>query len=325
MQYRYFCGWKDAMIEPIKNILICLDRTQTDHDLLNFGRFIINSSDTVEKVIVINILKSLSIPSEVLEEFPDLKKNAVEERIRDLNGILEEHLSDKDIEKEVVVETGSSLKTILKIINSESIDLVLAGKKPSDEGHGILTQRLGRRCPVTLLIVPKGSTEKIEAGNKIRRILVPTDFSEYSILAIERAVDIAKNYEGTEIVVQHVYSVPSGYHYSGKSRDEFGQIMKKNAEKQFKKFILKCNCKDINIREVYTLDDNENIVEDIHNFAKEIEATGIIFGSKGMTATTSYFLGSTAEKLIKIDTDFPLMVVRRAGDYKGIMDLINKL
>lgn len=313
------------MIEPIKNILICLDHTQTDHDLMTFGRFIINSANTVEKVTVINILKSLNVPSEVLKEFPDLKKNAIKERINDLSTILEEHIGDKEVQKEVMVKIGSALKIILKVIEEKSIDLVLVGKKNPQEADGILTQRMGRRCPVTLLIVPSGSTVKIEDNETKHKVLVPVDFSEYSFLAIERAVEVAKNYDNTEIFAQHVYHVPVGYHYAGKSKKEFAEIMKLNAQKRFRKFIAKCDCQNIKINEEYTLDDNENIVEDIHNYAKKINATGIVFGSKGMTATSSFFLGSTAEKLIKIDTEFPLMVVRKAGEYKGIMHLIQKL
>jgi nucleotide-binding universal stress UspA family protein len=313
------------MIEPIKNILICLDHTETDHDLLTFARFIINSAKTVEKVTTVNILKSLNVPSEILKEFPDLRKNAVSERINDLTNIMEEHLGDKEVQKEVMVNTGSALKNILKVIEEKSIDLVLIGKKARANGTGVLTQRMGRRCPVTLLIVPSGSTHKISDREAKHNVLVPIDFSEYSYLAIERAVEVAKNYTNTEIFAQHVYHVPVGYHYAGKSKEEFAEIMKLNAQKQFKKFIAKCDCNNLKINEEYTLDDNENIVEDIHNFAKKINATGIVFGSKGMTTASSYFLGSTAEKLIKIDTEFPLMVVRRAGEYKGIMHLIQKL
>lgn len=313
------------MIEPIKNLLICLDHTLTDHDLMTFGRFIIKSTETVEKVTIINILKNFNFPSEVLKEFPDLKENTIKQRENDLLSILEQHLGDKEVQKEVTVKTGPALKTLLKVVEDDSIDLVLIGKKPLEEAHGILTQRMGRRCPVTLLIVPKGSSIKIEENEERHNVLVPVDFSEYSLLAMERAIDIAKNYSNTVIYVQHVYSVPVGYHYAGKSKEEFGKIMKANAEKEFKKFISKCDCKDVEIIEEYTLDDNENKVEDIHNFAKKINATGIIFGSKGMTAASAYFLGSIAEKLIKIDTQFPLMVVRRSGDYKGIMHLIHNL
>jgi nucleotide-binding universal stress UspA family protein len=293
---------------------------------MTFTRFIINNSDAAKKVVVINLLKNFHLPADVIEDFPDLKEKAIDYKYRKMVKITSEYLgTKKKIEKKILVKTGSGLKTLLKLIEEEKIDLVLMGKKLDDTGHGIITQRMGRRCPVTLLIVPEDSSVKLEKGHKKRNILVPIDFSEYSQLAIEQAVDIAKNNQGTEIFAQHVYSVPVGYHYAGKSHDEFAVIVKQNAKKQFRKFIKNCDLQGVKVTDVHTLDDNENIVEDIYNYAQEIDATGIIFGSKGMTAASSLFLGSTAEKLIKIDTKFPLMVVRRAGDHKGLLDLIQKL
>ena len=83
--------------------------------------------------------------------------------------------------------------------------------------------------------------------------------------------------------------------------------------------------KNVPIRQEYTLDDNEDRVQDIYDLARQIQPTGIIFGSKGVTATSSFFIGSTAEKLIKIDTEFPLYVIRKPGDSKGLLDVLRRM
>lgn len=312
-------------MNPIKNILVCLDITRTDEDLMTFAKFMLKNSPEAEKVYFINVLKHFHLPSEIKKDFPDLEGNLIESRTKKVKEIIDKEFEmESEIDKEIIVVTGSGLKTVLKAVDEKKIDLVVLGRKTDGSGTGVLTQRMTRRCPVTMIIIPEGSSKKISKESN-RRILVPIDFSDYSMLAIKRAVDIAKNYKDTEIFCQHVYSVPTGYHYTGKSHDDFAKIMEQNARKRFRKFIEGCDCNGVKLSEIYTLDDNENIVEDMHNYAKEINATGIIFGSKGMTATTSFFLGSTAEKLIKIDTEFPLMVVRKAGDYKGFMHLIKKI
>ena len=81
----------------------------------------------------------------------------------------------------------------------------------------------------------------------------------------------------------------------------------------------------ITIREEYTLDDNEDRVHDIHALANKLKPAGIIFGSKGVSAASSFFIGSTAEKLIKIDTEFPLYVIRKPGESKGLVEVLKRL
>lgn len=312
-------------MDPIKNILVCLDSTATDEDLLRYTRFIINAADKVEKVYIVNVLQNFQLNSEVRKEFPELEKNALSQRKLELKNQIEKYITDKlHLKYELIVKIGRGLKTILKLVDNFNISLVVVGRKTDGTGAGVLTQRLGRRCPCNLMIVPQGSQVRIKPKKKDHVILVATDFSKYSQLAMEAAVQIAYNFKNTRIVCQHVYSVPTGYHYSGKSHDEFGDVMEKNSKKRFKSWINKIDTLGIPIEEVYTLDDNENHVQDIHNLAQKIQPSGIIFGSRGISGSTSFFLGSTAEKLIKIDVDFPLLVIRKPGDTKGLLQVLKK-
>ena len=313
-------------MDPIKNILVCIDLSDTDNDLLSYARFIVNAAKKPEKIYFINILRHFHIPNEIHKDFPHLEDTVINERKEDINKEIDKFFGHvKKVSKEIIVTAGSGLKTLLKVIDKKEIDLVLIGRKNDGSGHGMLTMRMGRRCPVTLFIIPQGSNKKIDKELHKWNILVPVDFSKYALLAVQFAVNLAKKFKHTEIFCQHVYSVPIGYHYTGKTHDEFAEIMKQNAKKKFKRFINDCDYSDVKINDVYTLDDDENIIEDIHNYAKQINATGIIFGSKGMTTTSSIFLGSTAEKLIKIDAEFPILVVRIAGEYQGFMQMIKKI
>ena len=310
-------------MEPIRNILVCLDSTRTDEDLLTYTKFILQNSPSAEKVTAINVLKDFDFPSEVLKQFPNLKEEMLTEREEELQKEIDKHIGPVDQEIEVLVTPGSGMKTLLEAIDSKDIQLILMGRKTDGTGEGVITFRMSRRCPITLFIVPTFSAAKIE--HTLTKILVPIDFSDYSKLAVDRAIRISENYPNVEIICQHVYSVPSGYHYSGKSQDQFGDIMKSHAEKQFRSFIKRIDTKDQIVKDVYTLDNNENVVEDIYFYAKKIDADAIIFGSKGMTPTSSLFLGSTAEKLIRLNSEFPLMVVRQPGDVKGIMEIFKQI
>src|SRR5690606_23592470 len=155
-----------------------------------------------------------------------------------------------------------------------------------------------------------------------QKLLVPSDFSDYSKDALEEAIMIAERHGGLEIVCQNVFTVPSGYHYTGKSYEEFTQIMRMHAEINYKKFIRKIDTKGIKITPVYTQDVLDDPVEEIVAKAKERNADCIIIGAKGRTAATALFIGSMAERLIQYNDSIPLMVTRPKGKNAGILDYI---
>ncbi|MDN4164334.1 universal stress protein [Cytophagales bacterium LB-30] len=305
---------------PIKRILIGLDISDLDLTLINFASFM-NHSSTTEEIYFVNIVKNLDVPEEVLKEFPNLIKNAVDERMKIMRDKVEKHIDPLALPKvKFIVKKGQIAKQVLKISQEKDIDLIVMGRREKSIESGLLSQRLARRASCSLLIVPEGTTPEL------KRILVPSDFSDYSTIAMEEAVDIAFRNEGeVELVVQNVYKVPVGYHYTGKTFEEFAEVMRKHAEEDYKNFIAKIDTKGVKIDVQYSLDEDEDPVEDIIKKAEEIEANGIIIGAKGRTATTAFFLGSMAERLIQLDSKFPLLVVRPKGQNAGIMDLIKEL
>ena len=91
-----------------------------------------------------------------------------------------------------------------------------------------------------------------------------------------------------------------------------------------KHIIEDINTDGVNVRVVYSKDYNDDLTSDIRDLAIEIDADGIIIGSKGRTATAALFLGSFAEKLINNTTNFSLMVVRKKKEYDSILDRLKK-
>lgn len=302
---------------PIKRILVALDLSELDPLLIKFASYIAGSAGA-EKVYFVNILRNFHIPNEVLKEFPDLVKNAVEERRGKMKEVVEQNFGKPEgVKVQYLVKDGQPAKKILTMVKDSDIDLVLAGKKKTLEGTGVLVQRLARRADCSLLIIPEGS------ATSLAKLLVPSDFSENSRLALETALTIAERTSpDVQLVVQNVYSVPAGYHYTGKSYEEFAEVMKKHAKRDYKKFVKDLDTKNIKVKDVYSLDNNENKMSDIYGMAKEIKADGIVIGAKGRTAASALFLGSIAERAIQMNEKFPLLVVRPKGQNAGFMDFI---
>lgn len=301
----------------IKKLIVCLDQTALDETLVKFASFIAKANQT-KKIYFTNIIRNLNIPKEVLNEFPNLIENMVEERKSQMKEVVDKNFGIKeDIEFSFVVKEGQLSKKVLKLAHEKSVDMIIIGRKVNLPGTGVISQRLARRASCSLLIIPENSQPKID------KLLVPSDFSDYSKDAMEEAILIAERYgKNSEIVCQNVFTVPSGYHFTGKSYDEFTEIMKMHAEINFKKFIRKIDTKNIKIDPVYTQDEDDDPVEDIISKAKEIKADAIIIGAKGRTAATALFIGSMAERLIQLNDEFPLLVTRPKGKNAGILDYI---
>ncbi|WP_026954258.1 universal stress protein [Algoriphagus vanfongensis] len=300
----------------IKKLIVCLDQTSLDKTLIQHAAFIARVNQT-KKVYFVNVIKNLSVPKEVLEEFPNLVENMINERQGAMETMVKEYFgSTKGISLNFVVKEGSLSKKVLKLAEEKSADMIIIGRKIELPGTGVASLRLARRASCSLLIVPEGSLPKIT------KILVPSDFSEYSKDALEEAIMIAERHGNVEIVCQNVFTVPSGYHFTGKSYEEFTQIMQMHAEINYKKFIRKIDTKGIKISPIYTKDDDDDPVQEIVSKALEIGADGIIIGAKGRTAATALFIGSMAERLIQFNDSLPLLVTRPKGKNAGILDYI---
>lgn len=302
---------------PIKKLIVCLDQSDLDSTLVKFASFIANANQT-KKIYFTNVIRNLNIPKDVLEEFPHLIENMVEERKNQMKKLVESNIAFfKDIELSYVIKEGQLSKKILKLAHEKSADMIIVGRKVDLPGTGVISQRLARRADCSLLIIPEGAIPKID------RILVPSDFSDYSKDAMEAAILVSEKYGGrAEIICQNVFTVPSGYHFTGKSYEEFSAIMLMHAEINFKKFIRKIDTKNSKITPVYTKDDDDDPVEEILQKAIDVHADAIIIGAKGRTAATALFIGSMAERLIQLNDQFPLLVTRPKGKNAGILDYI---
>lgn len=302
-------------------ILVGLDQSPIDKDLIIAASDLCDLSGSKE-VFFINVIKDFNFPENLQREFPGLLDRAIEERRNELSKEVEAFFSYKEakVEVNVIVEQGQVTKTLLKIAAKEKADLFILGRKSEKPAGGVLINRIARRAACSLLIIPKGSRLKTET------ILIPSDFSDYSKKAFEKGVSFArKSKVDTKLIVQNVYQVPVGYHYTGKSYREFAEIMRLNAEKDFHNFIAGQNLDDVSMQVVYSLDKDEDVIERIFKMAKRVKANLIIIGAKGRTATAALFIGSKAERLIQLDEDIPVLVVRPKGKIPGIMDYIQEL
>ncbi|MDH5608721.1 MAG: universal stress protein [Cyclobacteriaceae bacterium] len=300
-------------------ILVALDLSAIDSQLIESACTICDIFPPKE-IIFINVIRDFDFPEELLKEFPGLLEKALEERKATIEKQVEKHFTCGEVKIHIVIKQGQATKEIMKYSAEKKVDLIVLGRKNEKKGGGTLISRLTRRASCSLLVIPKDTKLKFD------KILVPIDFSSYSRMALEKALTIARNLKYTpKIITQNVYHVPSGYHYTGKTYEEFSETMKENAKVDYQKFTSPLNLKNIKIEATYTLDKDDDVIGDINKKAKSIKADVIVIGAKGRTATAAIFIGSKAEKLIQQDDNVPLMVIRPKGKTAGILEYLKEI
>ncbi|MEX0968692.1 MAG: universal stress protein [Bacteroidia bacterium] len=296
----------------LKRWLVALDRTELDETLVNYVNFI-SGLLKPEKIYFLHLLEKPEISEDAGNELLPVD----EEIETTMQKEYAHRFTDKDIELSFEVREGNPFTATLKYYKDKKIDLVMVGRKHETRGSGMLPQRLARKVPGSIIFIPD------TARPQLNHILVPTDFSDNSLEATEEALLLARNLNHNVVIhFQHIYSVPTGYYYGGKSYEEFAAIMKGHAEKDYAKFLSKLDTAGVDTRIHYTLMEDENNNELINQLAEEIPADMIVMGARGKTDVAAMLLGSTTEKLLRINLSVPKLIVKKKGDRMGLLDAI---
>ena len=302
------------MALPLKKVIVCLDYSSKDPELIDNACEISKIAGT-EELIFLNVIKDFNLPEQMKKEFPDLLDQAISERKRELEGLVNDHIN-LDIKKRLVVRQGSITKEILGVATEEKSDLIIMGR--NNDSDSVLTTRIARRSPCNLLSVPQN------VRIKFNKILIPVDFSDYSELSLKRTLSLTENTDST-IYLHNVVSVPSSYRYSGKSYDDFAEIIKGHAQKDLNLLTKNIKPTGQKLEPLFTIEHGENVIDLIWSESKKKKVDLIVMGAKGRTSAV-IFIGSKAERMIRINQEIPLMIIRKKGAMAGIIEtLMEKL
>lgn len=300
----------------MQKIMVGLDLTETDETLIEYTKYL-NLVLRPNEIAFVHVQKHLNVPEEIKKAFPALDEpvdeSFVKEMIHETEGF---NIVGTEIKYEVF--DGSPLEALLRKSIQNAVDLIVVGRKKNMGFSGLVPQKLIRRSSSHVLLVPENTTPKI------KKILVAVDFSDYSKMAIDAAIHIAEH-ANAEVICQHLYEVPIGYHKTGKSYQEFADIMKNNAKDRYDAFIKNIYVDGINPKPVFTLNNHNKLSSKIMEAAKDQSADLIIIGGRGRTDAAALLLGSVTEELITADTDIPMLVMKKKDKKFGLWDAFENL
>ena len=302
-------------MRKFKKILVGLDLSPLDEVLIKktatLARFF-----EAEKVYFIHVAKDLALPEEVAKDYPDL--------LAPVDEVIEKSITDQiiaadfpsEVAYEVDAKEGGTLDKILRVSKVKDIDLIIMGRKKDLEGSGTLAKRIALRSSCSVLFLPEAMTTE-----NYKKLFVPLDFSSYSLLALKYAQSFGQ--EPSDIICHHVFEVPQGYSKTGKSYEEFAEIMRENAKKDYQQFVQKNRIPEYPCK--LSLKEKGNRAAFILDAAKQEGADLIIFGSRGRTDSAALLIGSVAEKLLDINNEIPMLMLKKKGENMDFLDALFRI
>lgn len=301
----------------LKKIVTCLDLTTTDDKIIAYTSFLCDILD-IEEVSFLHVNNRYEVPSEIREQYPNLVVNFTDKLQAEAIEKVEKNFSCKKPKVTVSAVDGNAVEEILKKAKEIRTDVILMGRKPSHEASGTVPAEISRLSKCSVMIIPN----TCEPG--LKNIQLTMDFSKYSIMAMEAALQLAEK-TNANIYGQHVYHVPSGYHSIGKTYQEFAEIMLGHAKRDFLRFEKHMNIEDRKIEMIYSLDDDLQPTDKIIEAANERRPDLLVIGSRGRTKAAAVLLGSVAKKLIQKLVDTPLLIVKDRKEGLSFLEALRQL
>ncbi|MCG2610848.1 universal stress protein [Flavobacterium sp. SM15] len=142
----------------------------------------------------------------------------------------------------------------------------------------------------------------------MKRILVPTDFSNHAEYALKVAAQIAKK-NNAEIYILHMLELPHEGNDALSEGHEIPEIMyfKKRAEEKLDELTQASYLDGIDVSEIIKI---EGTFEGIIGISKKNDIDLIVMGSHGSNGFREMIIGSNTEKVVRT-SEVPVLVIKR--------------
>lgn len=154
----------------------------------------------------------------------------------------------------------------------------------------------------------------------MKKILVPTDFSEAAENALEVASKLAKKHN-SEIYLLHMLEIPLqevDIMYTQTANIPEAMFFMKMAHKKFEELMARDYLENVKVHETVISDSNfSRLIDKCH----ELDIDLIVMGSHGATGLKEMFVGSNAEKVVRT-SDIPVLVIKNKHETFDIKDFV---
>lgn len=289
-------------LEPVHHILVCLDLTDMDTDLIAYAAFMARILPA-GKVTFFHAIQAYDLPDRGNRSFPDIETelNAI---IRDeMHNSVDRHFEEEcqwDIATQVGYEDAA--REIVEYIKTKAIDLTLIGQKFGENRQARYSHKIAAEAASDLLFVPQYVEKSIDP------ILCAIDFSPQSVRAFERTLDLSRTW-GVKMNCYFVCDPTRAYFPATTERS--ASHYQQQAQKAYEQFLkdYELSPEDIPCR-IETGQELVSEAESIYQAAIEDNARLIVIGAQGDTANVTSLLGNLSESFRLMEKEIPVMVLK---------------
>lgn len=284
-------------MKSISRILVALDLTSIDTDLIQYASFL-SGSIKPEKIYFVHNIKKYEISDLFQEQLKSL----------DLEKMISEELEDKvakhfdaDVEHEVLISEDPYTESLVNyVVQKYAIDLVVVGNKIKDHGTGVVSEKLMKLLKCDILSIPA------KPNLKLKHIWAGTDFSKESVKVFQVATYLSKLNEA-DVSAVNVFNVPVQF-TPYLNKEEMIPRIENHTREKFEKFLKRhsitgCDKKIIRGRD-------SSVAENLSNESEKAGADLLIVADKGGNVFSSLLVGSVTDELFDRSLKIPLWVAK---------------
>ena len=291
-------------MESLKKWIVCLDLTKMDEAVIGYVNYFAQLVKP-EWIKFLHVIESYDVFQDIVEEFPEIEteEDLNELLTRQIKGLIEQKLTVDVPMSEVVIQKGSATDRIIKLMDVESPDLLVLGKKAGYKGEGVLAQRIVKYVPCSILFVPETARYNME------NITVPIDFSEQSEIAANVALQLVKPAKG-QVVAQHLYDYPKQFFPYMPDKQTIKKMDSELAEKK-KKFLESIKAPGGTDFEVeLTLHQDGKMSDDIYDLCISNQTDMIVVFSKARNNLLAFMSDKLPDRMAKYNFGIPLLILK---------------
>ncbi len=297
--------------------MVALDFTSMDDTLLAYTKFLSRVLKP-NMIYFSHVNRGLKMPDSVHIHMTDLKRSENSELQVKLETKVTEYFgSEKEVETDCMVFDGKPKFELWRDTYAFDVDLFIAGGKKKHRGRGIIPKKFVRKSFCSVLFVPEEFPEKVE------NILVPVDFSDASKKVLERAINLAKSVENRTLTCLYVFDSPYSWDFVTLPFKEYIKLFKEEASKNYNDFMDGIDDNGVEIKGRLVLRELPHIAYHIKEIAEDENTDLIMMSASGKSRFSAIVLGSETEKLVQVEKDFPVMIVKEKSDAVKYWDLVS--
>lgn len=294
-----------------KRLKVPLSLKGGDQKVIHWAGIVTQLAESAE-VEFMHMVEAPEIPQSAKEKYPWLLQPLDGMVQKQMEALVEENWNGhKDTRVNCTVEQHGNftMSVLTKILNGDT-DLVVVGR----EGFGgDLAVRLARKAPCSVMSIPP------DCGEKLERISVPTDFSEYSKEAMDVGIAFGKAAGLSSIDSVHVYNTGKFPHRVTLPEEEINDMALLFAEEQHSQYLDSLDLRGLAVEPCNVF--HPLISNGILRAIRDLDSDLVVTGCRGRDTVTSWLLGGNAEYLLK-QAPIPVVAAKPKGTGQKLLEAL---